>query len=115
MSRGTMLYIRVPHTVLEDLMKVTHSRDLLQNKSSLAIICEDLLEWAASYAAHGEAAEELIEQRQRQYEYGQHARRRKDLTSPDALERIMDDASRTKEQVLDNVAKYIAERKERNA
>lgn len=77
MSRGTMLYIRVGQGVLEDLCKAGVKRELLQNKSALAIICEDLIEWSAGYAALGKEAEAIIEKRKRQGTYQRTCRERR--------------------------------------
>lgn len=113
MSRGTMLYIRVQQGVIEDLMKVTHNRQILKDKSALAIICETLLEWAAANAAYGEEAERLIMQRDYMKEYRSFYRKKKmlDESSP---ERIEKDAKRTKDIVLDSVSDYFKRRKEKN-
>lgn len=106
MSRGTMLYIRVSQGIMEDLMKVTHNRQLLQDKSALTIICETLLEWAAAQAAHGEEAEKLIEKRQCLKEWRAFQRKKKGY-GEDSAERILQDAQATKDAVLDNLAEQI--------
>lgn len=62
-TSGTMLYIRVKSKTIGDLIKATGNKIHMNDKSALAIIAEDLLEWAAAYAAYGEEAEKELEKR----------------------------------------------------
>lgn len=62
-TSGTMLYIRVKSKTIGDLMKATNNKIHMNDKSALCIIVEDLVEWAAAYAALGEDAEKELEKR----------------------------------------------------
>lgn len=98
MSRGTMLYMRIGQGVMEDLFRAGVKRELLQNKSSLTLICEKLVEWAASYAANGAEAEAIIEQRERQGTYQRVSRERRLGKNAD-MDKVMLDAKLSKDVV----------------
>lgn len=113
MSKGTMLYIRVMPGVMEDLFKAGVRKDFLQNKSALSIICENLLEWAASYAANGSEAEKILEMRERQGTYQRTCRERKMGKGAD-LERMQADAAEAKKIVEKKLSLAEAEQRLRD-
>lgn len=98
MSRGTMLYMRIGQGVMKDLFRAGVKRELLQNKSSLTLICEKLVEWAASYAANGAEAEAIIEQRECQDTYQRISRERRMGKNAD-MDKVMLDAKVAKDVV----------------
>lgn len=110
MAKGTMIYIRVQQGVLEDLFKAGVSRDLLQNKSALPLICEKLIEWAAAYAAHGPEAEALLEQREYAQTY-QNTRRSKIIGKTGDLNRVLTDAEQRRKDIEEKLKQFAKENK----
>lgn len=63
-STGVNIYLRVKPGVIKDLRHIFGERSItVKDKSAMAIVLEDVLEWAVAVAAHGKEAEAEIERR----------------------------------------------------